>query len=243
VNAQTNPRAGEIVRNADGIRVVLFVNGAEEWRGSFAGFLMVNTFDQKEVNEMARAICRGDSYESGGGAAPTFKLVREDAKPDEKRVYSLCEAVADLSASFIVMPKVPADSREMTRLCIEWAQEFEKIHGGREWDGEYIETIDAFFADKYDAWIAAAADVRETDFIPTSPKDGKEPRIYIALTESSDGVRAYVPTAIGNAVKVEFLDLDENVPDHYYESHGVPSPRQQAEMLDGNDTDYRRVDA
>jgi uncharacterized Fe-S cluster-containing radical SAM superfamily enzyme len=74
-------------------------------------------------------------------------------------IHSLCEAVADLSANFIVAPVLPGNSRDMTELCIMWAREFEQQNAGREWDGEYIEEIDAFFEKKYAEWREAA---RET---------------------------------------------------------------------------------
>ena len=88
----------------------------------------------------------------------------------DNKTYSLCEAVADLSANFIVAPKIPADSRAMTALCIGWAVEFEEKYGGREWDGEYIEVIDEFFAAKYAAWLDATAprEVTENDRLPVS---------------------------------------------------------------------------
>lgn len=71
--------------------------------------------------------------------------------------YHLCEAVADLACNFAHAEFTPDDSRELPRLCIEWAQDFEAEHAGREWDGEYIEAIDAYFAKRYDAWCASAA--------------------------------------------------------------------------------------
>ncbi len=71
--------------------------------------------------------------------------------------FFLCEAVADLAVNFAVAEFHPDDSRELARLCIEWAEEFEKKNAGREWDGEYIEEIDAFFDVKYAAWMDSRA--------------------------------------------------------------------------------------
>ncbi len=72
-------------------------------------------------------------------------------------VYSLCEAVADLAHNFARQGFVPEDSREFTRLCIEWANEFEHAHAGTEWGqdegADYIDAIDGFFDAKYSAWI------------------------------------------------------------------------------------------
>lgn len=68
--------------------------------------------------------------------------------------YALCEAVSDLTALFIQQPALPANSRDVVQLCVDWAAEFETRHGSTDWtEVEYLETIDAFFADKYRAWI------------------------------------------------------------------------------------------
>lgn len=86
----------------------------------------------------------------------------------EPSVHALCEAVADPSASFVVMPTIPANSREMNDLAIVWAQEFEARHVGEEWEGgeghDYIIAIDAYFAEKYAQWLATATDTRKGDF-------------------------------------------------------------------------------
>ncbi len=88
-----------------------------------------------------------------------------------KEIYSLCEAVADLSASFITSQMLPADSREMNRLCIEWGQEFEEKNQDVSWGvdegADYIEAIDTFFNEKYRAWLQTTipADTRANDMI------------------------------------------------------------------------------
>jgi len=78
--------------------------------------------------------------------------------------YSLCEAVADLSANFAVAAIVPADSRHAVHLCIEWAVEFEALYKGVEWGlrwgGEYIDAIDEFFETKYREWLAEPCEER-----------------------------------------------------------------------------------
>ena len=93
----------------------------------------------------------------------------QDADDLPGEVYSLCEAVADLSASFITAPVLPNDSREMNRLCIMWAQEFEEKNQDVSWGvdegADYIEAIDAFFDEKYKAWRETAVEVRPNDMI------------------------------------------------------------------------------
>lgn len=73
-----------------------------------------------------------------------------------KETYALCEAVADLALAFSEKEKRPDDSREMIRLAIEWAEIFEARTRDREWEGDYLEAIDAFFADQYAAWLAGS---------------------------------------------------------------------------------------
>jgi hypothetical protein len=67
-------------------------------------------------------------------------------------VYSLCETVHDLSLNlhndWVAGRLNVQDSRERAQLAIEWAQEFEAMHQGREWDGEYLEEVDLFYATK-----------------------------------------------------------------------------------------------
>ena len=67
------------------------------------------------------------------------------------RVYSLCEAVADLSMNMALVDENsrPEDSRSVIAAVIQWATLFEQKNEGRLWDGEYIEKIDQFFVDKF----------------------------------------------------------------------------------------------
>ncbi len=68
--------------------------------------------------------------------------------------FALCEAVSDLTALFMTQPRLPANSRDVVQLCVDWAAEFEARHGATDWDEvDYLETIDAFFTAKYRAWI------------------------------------------------------------------------------------------
>jgi hypothetical protein len=78
-------------------------------------------------------------------------------------VYSLCEAVADITDMWSnprSAPLVSCDSRETVSLSIEWAEEFESENKGVEWgvDGrEYMDEIGFFFRKKYDAWKGGPA--------------------------------------------------------------------------------------
>jgi hypothetical protein len=96
-------------------------------------------------------------------AEPTFVATSDlaSADPGHGRLYSLCEAVADLAASFAVAPWIPNNSREMNQLCIAWAEEFERKHVGHQWGidtgPDYIEAIDAYFAEKWQAWNDATS--------------------------------------------------------------------------------------
>ena len=70
---------------------------------------------------------------------------------------NLCETVSDLTSLFVVQPELPADSRELCRLVIDWAEEFERCHAGETWaDCEYLEVIETFFSAHYRAWLEAA---------------------------------------------------------------------------------------
>lgn len=80
--------------------------------------------------------------------------------------FALCEAVSDLTAFFMTMPQLPADSREVVRLCVDWAAEFETQNEASDWiDGDYLEVIGAYFEQKYRAWIESipARDLRARD--------------------------------------------------------------------------------
>lgn len=74
-----------------------------------------------------------------------------------KDLYGFGEAVFDLALNWghayaLQTKAVPEDSREMARLVIEWAEEFETRNEDREWNGEYMEEIDQFFELKYREW-------------------------------------------------------------------------------------------
>lgn len=77
----------------------------------------------------------------------------------DKKVYSLCEAVADLSGLLALAKVWPANSADKNSLCIAWAVDFEERHQNTEWgtggDSEYPEAIDAWFDACYEAWVAA----------------------------------------------------------------------------------------
>lgn len=77
VNALNNPGASVTAQTSGDMRVVLFVNGTTEWRGSFAQFLLDNTLAPVEVKEIAHKLTRGEPHLFGGGAQPTFRLERE----------------------------------------------------------------------------------------------------------------------------------------------------------------------
>jgi hypothetical protein len=72
-------------------------------------------------------------------------------------MLTLCETVSDLTALFVAQPELPADSRELCLLVIDWAEEFERQHTGETWaDREYLEVIETFFTAHYRAWLEAA---------------------------------------------------------------------------------------
>lgn len=54
---------------------------------------------------------------------------------------------ADLTSGVIDENKMP-DSRDRFSTLICWANEFNKLHDGREWDGDYFEAVDDFYAAK-----------------------------------------------------------------------------------------------
>lgn len=68
--------------------------------------------------------------------------------------YALCKAVSDLTALFMTQPHLPANSRDVVQLSVDWAEEFMTRHVATDWaEVEYLDTIDAFFDAKYRAWI------------------------------------------------------------------------------------------
>jgi hypothetical protein len=64
---------------------------------------------------------------------------------NSKKLYSLCEAVADISYIATSEQYQTEDSREMISQFIEWAKEFEYIHRKVEWGitpkFDYIDSI------------------------------------------------------------------------------------------------------
>jgi len=71
--------------------------------------------------------------------------------------YGLCEAVSDLTSLFMTQPRIPANSRDVCALVIDWAEEFGRRHDGGDWaEIEYLEAIDRFFDQKYREWLISA---------------------------------------------------------------------------------------
>ena len=72
------------------------------------------------------------------------------------KIYSLCEAVADISYIAAKEDYRTGDSREMISQFIEWAKEFEYLHRNIEWginsDLEYIDSIYYFTIFKVNQW-------------------------------------------------------------------------------------------
>lgn len=65
-----------------------------------------------------------------------------------KKVYALCEAVADITQIATSEGFQLPDSRELIALYIQWAKEFERMHKCMEWGVdspcEYLEAIEYF---------------------------------------------------------------------------------------------------
>jgi len=72
------------------------------------------------------------------------------------KLYSLCEAVADISYIAANENYRTEDSREMISQFIQWAEEFEYLHKHIEWGInsplDYIESIDYFTMFKIKQW-------------------------------------------------------------------------------------------
>jgi hypothetical protein len=72
------------------------------------------------------------------------------------KIYSLCEAVADISYIAANENYRTEDSREMISQFIQWAEEFEYLHKHIEWGInsplDYIESIDYFTMFKIKQW-------------------------------------------------------------------------------------------
>jgi hypothetical protein len=64
------------------------------------------------------------------------------------KIYSLCEAIADISINVGHKDFVTVDSRQLISYIISWAKEFETVNAAIEWgvntELEYIEAIDQF---------------------------------------------------------------------------------------------------
>jgi hypothetical protein len=73
-----------------------------------------------------------------------------------EKIYSLCEAVADISYIAAEENYRTGDSRQMVSQFIEWANEFEKLHKNIEWGVnsplDYIESIYYFAIFKINQW-------------------------------------------------------------------------------------------
>ncbi len=77
-------------------------------------------------------------------------------KMTEKEIYSLCEAVADISYIAAEEKYRTQDSREMIDQFISWAMDFEYMHRNIEWGInsplEYIDSIYHFTIFKINQW-------------------------------------------------------------------------------------------
>ena len=74
-------------------------------------------------------------------------------------VTEFAEALADIAYEAGAAGFRLADSRATIPLFIQWAKEFCQINVGREWDGEYLEEIQAFTEAKM------APEIPDDDFI------------------------------------------------------------------------------
>ncbi len=86
-----------------------------------------------------------------------------------KERHDFGEAVADIARNFAHAQLIPEDSREFASKCVEWAEIFQKKNAGREWDGEYIEEIDAFFDEQYKAWENGREPSRQNHMLIDEP--------------------------------------------------------------------------
>jgi hypothetical protein len=72
------------------------------------------------------------------------------------KIYSLCEAVADIAFIAAKENYKTEDSREKFAQFIEWAKEFEYLHRNVEWGvnflPEYIDSIEYFAMFKINQW-------------------------------------------------------------------------------------------
>lgn len=150
---------------------------------------------QSALNQMPRQKLTGPHRTSYAVASLVdAALQAETQEPTAPHgIYSLCEAVADLSAMFARSQVIPGDSREMCGLCIEWAAQFEAAQApdhvwGETDNREYIEEIEKWFRARYAKWQATAHDVCKNEhairpnFIPHALANSA--RICIELPES-----------------------------------------------------------
>lgn len=81
VNAQQPAPAAHPAVPSGGLRVSLFYPESDTpfWSGSFAEFLMENSFSPATVKQMALALTAGVTFHIGGGAAPEFRVEKERA--------------------------------------------------------------------------------------------------------------------------------------------------------------------
>ena len=74
----------------------------------------------------------------------------------KNKIYSLCEAVADIAYIAAKEDYESEDSREKFAQFIEWAKEFELLHKGVQWGinfpPEYIDSIQHFAIFKINQW-------------------------------------------------------------------------------------------
>jgi hypothetical protein len=67
---------------------------------------------------------------------------------DGETLYDLTtNLAADLALGNIPEEKIE-DSRNRHTLLVSWANEFNNLHRGREWDGDYLDAVDDFYAEK-----------------------------------------------------------------------------------------------
>jgi hypothetical protein len=83
-----------------------------------------------------------------------FKVLKIEMK--KKKVYSLCEAVADIAFIAASQNYKTDDSRDKISQVIEWAKEFEYLHKNIEWGInsplDYLDSIYYFTIFKIKQW-------------------------------------------------------------------------------------------
>jgi hypothetical protein len=89
-------------------------------------------------------------------SATVNKTLKTNLKMTNNKVYSLCEAVADISYIAASENYRTEDSRKMIFQFIEWATEFEHLHRNVEWGItpilDYIDSINHFTIFKIKQW-------------------------------------------------------------------------------------------